>query len=423
MKAYAKISVTTALVFSIIACSVFTPNATTQPSPQNEEQPNQISAGFTDNEEMPFIIIHQSGEQLAVTKDVNSNEKTGIIWVSPENNSVTIYADKDGNPKGAVVGDDILLYSNFKENRIDITILHPDGTSEVFNELEIDTTLINKVTSKSSSSYNLVSLSYQNLLLQNQKDDFWDFMDYAWITVGVASCLTAFMVGTGAGAAAGAPAGGVGAVPGATAGAIATFAVLASLCGSVIVDVAIKTAEIRNIDVIPLESAKFIKDLNDCKTRKLLDWQACGQTITTILQTLSDTDEDKINKNSEAQVILETQSSYSCDGENPDPYYCTPVVYVSMFYMVDGTRMGGTIGQVSCADALKFKPIETLPGDGSQITSSAWSWAYENEVTLFINGWDSQFNEIHPIAEPSNILFTYPATTVIETHPECKPPN
>ena len=259
MKAYAKISVTTALVFSIIACSVFTPNATTQPSPQNEEQPNQISAGFTDNEEMPFIIIHQSGEQLAVTKDVNSNEKTGIIWVSPENNSVTIYADKDGNPKGAVVGDDILLYSNFKENRIDITILHPDGTSEVFNELEIDTTLINKVTSKSSSSYNLVSLSYQNLLLQNQKDDFWDFMDYAWITVGVASCLTAFMVGTGAGAAAGAPAGGVGAVPGATAGAIATFAVLASLCGSVIVDVAIKTAEIRNIDVIPLESAKFIK--------------------------------------------------------------------------------------------------------------------------------------------------------------------
>lgn len=309
MKTHVKIAVAITLIFAIVACSIFTPTTANQPSIQNEDSQNQVSAGFTDDEELPFIILHQNGEQLAVTQDFNSKEKTGIVWVSPEGDSVVIFADKDGNPKGAVVGDDILLYSNFTENTVDITILHPDGSSEVFSNLEIDTTLINKVKSKSSSPYNLASFSNQNLLLQTQ-DDFWNFWDNVFIVVGFASCLSAFILGAGAGAAAGgAPSGGVGAVPGATAGAIATFAILVGLCGSVIVDTVIKTADAYNIDILPLKTASFIKDLNDCQKRKLLDWIACGKTLTTILKTMREVAEERVTNNSEGKVIFEIQAN------------------------------------------------------------------------------------------------------------------
>jgi hypothetical protein len=261
MKSIGKTLIALTLIFVITACTVLTPNATPLPTTQNEE--TQISAGFTDDEEVPFIILHPSGEQLAVTQDVNSKEKTGVVWTSPEGNSIVIFSDKDGSPKGAVVGDDILLYSNFNGNTIDITILHPDGTSEVFTNLEIDKRLINKIKPISSSSYNLVSFSNKNSRLQILDEGLWDFMDYAWITIGTATCLTTFMMGTGAGGAGAGPAG-------ATAGAIATFATLASICAGVIVSVIIKAAEIHNIDSTPLKAAVFIKNLDDCKKRGLL---------------------------------------------------------------------------------------------------------------------------------------------------------
>ena len=140
------------------------------------------------------------------------------------------------------------------------------------------------------------------------------------------------MLGAGAGAAAGgAPSGGVGAVPGATAGAIATFAILVGLCGSVIVDTVIKTADVYNIDVLPLKTASFIKDLNDCQKRKLLDWIACGKTLTTILKTMREVAEEKVTNNSEGKVIFEiqpnpnSQQTPDCTQLNLTPEECANI--------------------------------------------------------------------------------------------------
>jgi hypothetical protein len=115
--------------------------------------------------------------------------------------------------------------------------------------------------------------------------------------------------------------------------------------------------------------------------------------------------------------------SYSCDVEYPDPYYCEPIVFVSMAYpSVQNPEGVGTIGLVSCADALKFKSLESFPGDKPQ-TGTSWIWAYEDEVTLYTSGWETAFDEIHPKADTPYILLTYSIDTILETHPECKPPD
>ena len=118
--------------------------------------------------------------------------------------------------------------------------------------------------------------------------------------------------------------------------------------------------------------------------------------------------------------------SYSCESDHLNPYYCEPVVPVGMFYIIDGINMGGTIGYVSCADAWKFQPLNTLPenrfAERPDYPSmvAVWSWAYENDVTVFT---DAQYDEIHPVADPKNIIFSPPVDKLLEYYPQCAPTN
>ena len=97
------------------------------------------------------------------------------------------------------------------------------------------------------------------------------------------------------------------------------FAALAGVCASSIVSIVIKSAEVHNIDVQPLKAASFIKNLADCKAGGFLDWQSCGETLTTILRTLKEVALQRVTNQPNARIIFEiqpnssVQSEYGCD--------------------------------------------------------------------------------------------------------------
>ncbi len=129
----------TALVFFITACS--SPRTPTPPPPPTSEpeaavlptaeSTHELYAGYTENPSLPYVIIHRSGESITALQDMDKSNFSGLVWTSASGQSITIYADSTGLPTSAVIGDEIILYSNFTDDAVDLTIIHPDGSQRV----------------------------------------------------------------------------------------------------------------------------------------------------------------------------------------------------------------------------------------------------------------------------------------------------
>jgi len=192
-----------ALVVSILlsACDIsITINPTSAPVPADTPRPtatkvaiptdapaHEMYASSTGSREIPFVILHQKGERLGLTQDINSSRPSGVVWSSSSGNSIVIYADSVGMPKSAVVGEDIILYSNYTSTTVDLTIVHPDGTRDVFRA-KYDTDLLNKITAIFSPTYSSVAFSVSNPHITQQGVD-WDKIKTALYILGAGVCV------------------------------------------------------------------------------------------------------------------------------------------------------------------------------------------------------------------------------------------
>ena len=89
---------------------------------------HEIYAGYTGNKALPYIMIHKSGESLVAIQDANSVNISGVVWNSADGKSIVIHSNSNGLPTLAIVGTDIILYSNYTNDTVDLTIIHADGT-------------------------------------------------------------------------------------------------------------------------------------------------------------------------------------------------------------------------------------------------------------------------------------------------------
>ncbi len=100
-----------------------TPTATNAPA-------HEFYAGYTQNTTYPYILIHRSGERLISVQENGSSTFTGVIWTSTGGESIVIHAGEDGKPESTVVGQEVILYSNYNNDTVDLTIVHADGSHE-----------------------------------------------------------------------------------------------------------------------------------------------------------------------------------------------------------------------------------------------------------------------------------------------------
>ena len=223
---------------------------TETPAAINEPQ-HEIYAGFTENKALPFIMIHQSGENLVVTQNINSSNITGVVWTSVDGESIVIYSDSDGKPKSVVIGEEVILYSNYTNDTVDLTVIQVDGTRTRFQS-KLDTDLLNKITSFVPSSDSLVSYSIPDSIRQKQLDDlFW--MKTGMYMLGAATCT----VGTYA------------AITTGTVLIPPVLLTLAKTCSGTILGTLIRVGTILDIDVGGLQSINNGLNMVKCATAEI----------------------------------------------------------------------------------------------------------------------------------------------------------
>lgn len=160
-----------------------TPTATSEPTPD-------LFAGFTQNPDIPFILFHQSGESLAALEGVNPSTLRGVIWTSSDGaSSIVVYADSDGMPESAVVGDDVLFYSNFTKETVDLTIVHPDGSQETVQATR-NTDVLDKLEALAIPYFKLVSFPIVDTQSPAPEDAL-DALEFTAKLLGAAACLYA----------------------------------------------------------------------------------------------------------------------------------------------------------------------------------------------------------------------------------------
>jgi hypothetical protein len=246
------------LLITSLACEfVLGPQPGSQPPVAGNSPTHEIYAGFTQNKEMPFVMIHRSGESLVVTQDVNTSNTTGAVWTSSDGKSIVIYSDSSGLPQSAVVGKDIVQYSNYTNDTVEITIIHEDGTREAF-QAQRDIDLLNKITASFAPTSNLIAYSMGNLRLSQQRDLL------AWAKtglyiVGAASCISQ--------------------VPGSFAVPIVGIPLLANACAGFLLSTVVRVGNALNLDVADIQTLKDNLDIFNCAGLNLLSVEPVGRAI------------------------------------------------------------------------------------------------------------------------------------------------
>jgi hypothetical protein len=215
-----------------------TPKQTLTQGPEPTNAPKRdLYAGFTETKDIPFVILHPAGEKIGLIQEINSSKTTGAVWISSSGEAIVIYAEENELPTSAVVGEDIIQYSNYTDRTVDVTIIHQDGTRAEF-QAELDTELLNKITAFNSPYYSLVSFAMPNPY-ETQPDNFIVLLKEALYIIGAAVCIAAIEVEV--------------AIP-----------VLAVACAGHILETFIRVGKAVNLDVGDLETISGQLDILGC---------------------------------------------------------------------------------------------------------------------------------------------------------------
>ena len=101
-----------------------------------------VSATGTDSDRFAALAAHEDGEKLIAMTDADASGNirgvTGAIWISPEDEALLVYSGADGLPEQAVVGDIILLFSNYTSDSADLALVTADGSFQIIRDMPVD---------------------------------------------------------------------------------------------------------------------------------------------------------------------------------------------------------------------------------------------------------------------------------------------
>jgi len=263
-----------------------TPSSASQITPPAEPAPSQISisteiptsstgtnydlyAGFTKNNPVSFVILHRSGEMLGSSQNIYSNYPSYVVWRSAGGEAMTVYGNRDtGLPTSAVIGNDILLYSNYTDTTVDLILVHQDGSREAFR-VKRNTDILNKLSDIFSPSF-AMGARPMPVSFDPQAEEILQFTKADLYLLSAAGCFED---------AEGAAAGGT-LLGGPIAGAAIALVTLTASCGGLILSTVIQAGKMANLNVANLETLNQKVDLAGCL---LIDATDCLSAETDVL--------------------------------------------------------------------------------------------------------------------------------------------
>jgi hypothetical protein len=253
MNKYKILVISLILMFSMTlsACGSQVPAST-------NESAYQLYAGFTVNLDIPFVVLHKSGEKLGVEQNSNSSKIAGAVWASPQGDAIVIYADGNGLPDHVVVGEYVLFYTNYTHTTVDVTMVHP-GEKKVIFRAKLDTNGLNEISSLFKPSLNMVAYSIPSST-RTQQDVFLGALKAGLYLSDAGECIGGVSVGIAASPA---------------------LAQLADACRGFILTTAIQAGKAVNFDVANIETLNNNLDVAGCQT---INPQDCANVAITGLE-------------------------------------------------------------------------------------------------------------------------------------------
>ncbi|MBW8012898.1 MAG: hypothetical protein FVQ83_16900 [Chloroflexi bacterium] len=155
-----------------------------------------LAVTFTEDDDFGFVAVHESGEQLIAMTESFSNgveRVIGAIWISPEGETVVVYNGDDGLPERVFVGDNILVFSNYTNNTVDVSVIYPNGEIEVTREIPVDADALDELQAYNAGGRETASLD--SAYIPNLAFDFRKALRITAFTLSVAGCAGAFILG------------------------------------------------------------------------------------------------------------------------------------------------------------------------------------------------------------------------------------
>lgn len=182
------------IVFCLTACSAAIP---TQPHPNllpptqsNPDASNSVIYGrLTGNEQYPAVFLHESGERLVIIGEPGKDKIRGIVYSSPNTPTMVIYVNEQGLPETGYVGEYILLYTNYTNSTVDVTVISPDGTVNEYPKLEFNKELLGYL----GTSAIVSNISFKTSLTSIDKTLLW-YLKLGSIVLSVFGCVAAVIL-------------------------------------------------------------------------------------------------------------------------------------------------------------------------------------------------------------------------------------
>ena len=143
-----------------------------------------LAVARTDNPRVPIVAVHEEGTQIAILADESGTQIEGAVFTQEDGKSLHVLMGDDGLPERAHAEGDTFLFDNYQNNAVDVAVVAPDGTTEIYRNIAVDPEELEALTTVPSGK--IVALQEEGLTL-------WKAVKVGLLAASVASCA---IVGT-----------------------------------------------------------------------------------------------------------------------------------------------------------------------------------------------------------------------------------
>ena len=147
-----------------------------------------MGASWTDNPRIPVIAVHEEGTQIAVLVD-DGGKVEGAVITQDDGRGMTVWLGADGLPERANSEGYTVLFSDYTDSTLSAAVVHPSGTTEYYPDVPVDRGALQA----------LVALVAQKpVAIKDDSKEFWFLVKTGLLALGVAGCVSAVILSSGA---------------------------------------------------------------------------------------------------------------------------------------------------------------------------------------------------------------------------------
>ena len=145
----------------------------------------------TDNPRVPIVAAHEEGTQIAILADESGSRIEGAVFTQEDGKRFYISLGDDGLPERVHAEGYTFLFENYTDSTVDIAVVAPDGTSQIFREIAVNSEEVQALKELA------LTPSAKVAALQEEGFTLWKAVKFGLLAASIASCAIAVVSTSG----------------------------------------------------------------------------------------------------------------------------------------------------------------------------------------------------------------------------------